>query len=110
MIFQLNIYGCDNAYETTPIRALYQRSGTSPDAFNGMIQDYRNALKERAITILHIVVQKMDTENGTIEILQNEVGRVEPRKRTVINPAAEAIIKAKKAQKKSSLDMFTTAS
>lgn len=98
-MYQLNIYGCDNPYETSPIRNLYQRFGSDPGAWNGMITDYRTALKERSITVLHVVIQKIDTDNGTIEIVTNEVGRVEPRKRTVINPAAEAIVKAKKAGK-----------
>jgi len=101
MIYHLNVYGCDNKYDHTPLKLLYQRTNYSgADAFLGMIGDYRSALKNRDLTVLHIIVTKVDCEAGTVEILVNELGTVQPRTRTIINPAAEALMKKKRADKK----------
>jgi len=102
MIYHLNVYGCDNKYDHTPLKLLYQRTNyTGCDSFLPMIGDYRSALKNRDLTVLHITITKVDCEAGTIEVVMNELGTVQPRTRTIINPAAEALMKKKRADKKS---------
>lgn len=91
----LLIYGCDNKYDTTPIKLLFQRFPISDDRITITLQSYKEALSQGILTVLHYVIQEVDSATGSINIITNEMGTHPPMVRKVINPEALAKIKAK---------------
>lgn len=91
----LLVYGCDNKYDTTPIKLLFQRFPISDDRIAITLESYKDALSQGILTVLHYVVQEVDSTTGSINIVTNEIGTHAPMVRKVINPEALAKTKAK---------------
>jgi hypothetical protein len=92
MIKHLLVYGCEDKYSHEPIKCMYQKTALTPERRQEILDHYRLLLKGGGITVLHIVELEVDSDAGSLNVVFNEFGKVEPRKRIVINPDA---VKAK---------------
>lgn len=95
-MYQTLVYGCDDAFSYEPVRLQFQQSASSLEALQAKIDAYKAHFAGGYFSLLHLVVQKVNhEEGGAVELVHNEFGKNPLKVRVVINPEALAIKQAK---------------
>ena len=93
-MYQLLIYACEDQFSHLPLKKAYDKAAMDLSSVMEKVSIYRAHFQAKGFSAMHLIVLDIQT-SGAVSVVLNEYGENPVKTRTVINPEALEIKKAK---------------